>query len=110
MYILSIHRLVVISTEPIVLAANYTPLVDLMTWLQIICGIKYTNIALLKVEITATLVARTSLGLTSSLSGVRVNPLVRSTVVSWVAFILWMGRASSRRLIAHTFHTHSTQT
>ena len=110
-YILVIHRLVVISIDPIVLAASRTTRVDLRTWSHIICGINDTNRAFRKVEITCILVACTSLGIlmTRSLSGVRVNPLQRSTVVSWVVFILWMCRASSRRLIAHIIHICSTE-
>ena len=72
------------------------------------CGINNTNRSFHKVEITVILVACTSLGIlmTSSPSGARVNPLVRSTVVSWVVFILWMGRASSHQqlLITHMIH------
>ena len=110
-YILVIHRLVVISTEPMVLAASRTTRVDLRTWSHIICGINDTNRAFRKVEITCILVANTSLGIlmTRSLSGVRVNPLQRSTAESWVVFILWMGAGSSRRLIAHIIHRCSTE-
>ena len=105
-YTLCIHRLVVMSTEPIVLAASRTTLVDLRTWSHIICGTADTNRAFRTCEITVILKFCASLGIlmTSSLSGVRANPLEQSTAVSWVVFILWMGRASSCRLIAHMIH------
>ena len=107
---LSIHYLVVMNTEPIVPAATRTTLVDLRAWAHIIYGMNDTNRDFRRVDITVILVTCTSLGIlmTRSLSGVRVNPLLQSTVVSWVVFVLWMGRASSRRLIAHMIHICST--
>ena len=92
---------------PIVLAASRTNRVDLRTWSHTICDTNDTNRAFRKVEITCILVDCTSLGImmTRSLSGVRVRPLQRSTVENLAVFILWMGRGSSRRFIAHIIHT-----
>jgi hypothetical protein len=84
---------------------------DLRTWSHTICGIKDTSSAFRNVVITVILVVCTSPGIlmTSSLSGVRVNPRWRSTVVSCEILTWWIGRASSRRLIAHIIHICSTE-
>ena len=104
-YILVIHRLVVIRTEPIVLAASCTTRAHLRTWSHNY-HLWYERYNRAFREITCILVARTSLGIlmTMSRSGVRTNPLQRSSVVICVVLILWMGGASSRRLIAHIIH------
>ena len=105
-YILVIHRLVVINTEPIVLAASRTTRVGLMTWSHIICGIKCngTSRAFRKVEITCILVACTSLGvlMTRSRSGVRVNPLQRGGWQPW--FIIGKPGAQSVKTGAGIHH------
>ena len=48
--------------------------------------------------------------MTSSLSGVRANPRLRSTVLSCEILVdtWWIGRVSFRRLIAHRIHVGST--
>ena len=83
----------------------------LRTWSHTICGMNVqndTNRAFRNVEMTVILVTCTSLGILmiSSLSGVRVNPHWRSTVISCEILTWWMGRASSPQLIAHIKNPH----
>ena len=66
---------------------------------HIICGIKDTSSAFRNVEITVILVVCTSpwILMTSSLSGVRVNPRWRSTVVSCEMLTWWTEPAIEER-------------